>query len=97
MSTSSKTRNKEARKAKKRALKNAKKAAYAALRDQGVTKKSRRALIKQRKGKKLAKDFKNKNIDAAVARRPQNKPKGWVNRKATNLLGKLVVDGVVQS
>lgn len=85
MSTGSKTRNKEARKSKKRALRAQKKASYAALRDSGITKKARRAIIKQRKGKKLAKDFKNKNKAAVLARPAIGKPAGWVNRAAEKL------------
>jgi hypothetical protein len=88
MSTSSKTRNKEARKSKKRAAKAAKKATYQAWAEQGVTKKSRRAQLKARAGKKLAKDFKHTNVAAALARPTIGKPAGWVNRRAERLLGK---------
>lgn len=86
MSTSSKTRNKEARKAKKRAARAAKKAMYQSFAAQGLTKKTRRASIRQRKAKKLAKDFKNVNVAAALARPALGKPAGWVNRKAERLL-----------
>ena len=85
MSKAYKTRNKAARQAKKRAAKAAKKAMYASLRDSGITKASRRATIKARKGKKLAKNFKNVNVAAAIARPILGKPAGWVNRKAARL------------
>lgn len=85
MSKAYKTRNKEARKSKKRAAKAAKKALYQSFAAQGITKASRRNSIKQRKQKKLAKDFKNVNVAAALARPALGKPDGWVNRKAERL------------
>lgn len=85
MSKAYKTRNKEARKSKKRAAKAAKKALYKSYADQGITKKTRRQAIKARKGKKLAKDFKNLNTAAVLARPNYRGVPGWVNRKAERL------------
>ncbi len=85
MSKKYQSQNKLKRKAQKLARKRAQQAQYQAWAAEGITKGSRRKLIKKRKGARLAKDHKVINAKAVLARPNFRAVPGWVNRKAERL------------